>query len=303
MGILNVFRKLVPSEPEVRITADSIVINRGHRCTYKKLASSCDVSYAFDQEKEVWRLALTQGGANQEHLFVREFADAKHGQPLFDSIKRQLNDRGGVVGGRRWLPWAGGAALGFASVVLIGLMMTQTAPQADAAVIARGSMSQAPGAQPDVSQSALPPPVMLMPDELARVAGASMFVRGLEGGKLAYVFSDPLCPSCKDLDRQAEVAQASIRLAVVPVAFKDGSEELAAGALCSKDPAKAWAQIMSSGYSDEKVCDAGLKKVRANNELFKSLGFGQTPTLVSPKGTLAAGAAPAADLVHWVQNF
>lgn len=223
---------------------------------------------------------------------------------------RQMISAAGAakVGKRSFLwPFAWGAAVvvALAFVFSPGASSNQGAAAAAAglsladtgAALARQQAQAAPAA---AAAGAKPQQAVLSDEEAKKVATAGrVLVR--EGKKMLVAFSDPNCPSCRDLDLQASRFDGNTGLTVIPVAYKDGSRDLAASILCSANPGKAWADYMQAGTRPGNgPCDKGLAQVDANKVLFEQIGGTATPTLVAPNGTLAAGAADTPVLVAWV---
>lgn len=125
-------------------------------------------------------------------------------------------------------------------------------------------------------------------------------VTGLKGVKLAgsgpiyYVFSDPNCPFCKELEKAVAVV-SGYQPVILPLGYKSGSRDLAAAVMCSAEPGKEWARAIA-GTSSAKPCDKGYQLVDANMQVFEKLGLSSTPTMVTPKGTLVTGAATPEEL-------
>lgn len=131
----------------------------------------------------------------------------------------------------------------------------------------------------------------LSTSDLARVNTTAHRIRIREGSAVLSVFSDPNCPACQELEREASGIKAGQGLTIIPVAFQTGSRTLVARVLCSKDPAKAWADAMRGVAPTAQACEAGLRKVDENNTLFGSIGASATPTLMAANGQLAEGPA------------
>lgn len=112
-------------------------------------------------------------------------------------------------------------------------------------------------------------------------------------GSEMLVFSDPHCPYCQRLEAEIEelAAKSEGKVTLIPVAYKNGSRESVAAVFCAKDPAAAWKKAVAGGEIGAKVCDAGLKKVDENNQLFADLKLAATPTLITPKGLILASYA------------
>lgn len=100
-----------------------------------------------------------------------------------------------------------------------------------------------------------------------------------------YVFADPTCPSCKELD--ASLKQMNIPFAVVPVAVRGDDAALrATRVMCAKDQTAAWEKQMAGGdvsleTQDRKALGACAQKVIDNMNAFKVMGMTATPTVVN----------------------
>jgi len=95
-------------------------------------------------------------------------------------------------------------------------------------------------------------------------------------GAPVAMFSDPLCPSCRKFE--ASIAKDGYKQfvpLVIPVAFKPGSMDVAAGILCAKDPVKAWKDVMAMSPDRVKPpaepCDEGRKIIEQNNADFAKM--------------------------------
>lgn len=116
------------------------------------------------------------------------------------------------------------------------------------------------------------------------------------GSRTLYVFSDPSCGFCKQLEPSlAALTDVTIYTFIVPML---GQPSMAAGAgiWCSKDRAKAWTTHMTGSAKAPSApanCDHPLRK---NLQLAEKLGITATPTLVTAQGTRVAGALPVAQL-------
>jgi protein-disulfide isomerase len=214
---------------------------------------------------------------------------------------------------------AGGA---LAAVVLMtgaGLLMSPpsaapapsplaAAPDAAAAL----APAQMPATQPaagQISQAALAEAqsrlqqARLPQAELSRVNSSAHRIQVREGSAALAAFSDPNCPACQELEREATALKAGQGFAVIPVGFQPGSRVLAARVLCAKDPVKAWADAIRGVAPAEQACEAGLRKIDENNNLFASIGASATPTLVAANGQLAQGAATGAQLQLFASTY
>lgn len=169
-----------------------------------------------------------------------------------------------------------------AVAVFVALLLV---PTDDSAVA-----SNAPISAPVLGGESAPKSSILDAGELAQVQsvpGISMRA----DGKPFYVFSDPNCPFCVELERSLMKMDASLKPIVLPLGFKPGSRDLAAAVLCSDNPAKAWRQVLLEGAKPgAPVCEKGYKQVDDNMALFQNLRLNSTPTMISSTGQVVVGS-------------
>lgn len=177
-------------------------------------------------------------------------------------------------------------------------------PAAGAAAVPQTATlpSQSPEAALAQAQSRLQQ-ARLPQAELSRVNASAHRIQVREGSAVLMAFSDPNCPACQELEREAATLKAGQGFAVIPVGFQPGSRVLAARVLCAKDPARAWADTMRGIAPTEQACEAGLRKVDENNNLFASIGASATPTLLAANGQMAQGAASGTELQQFASAY
>jgi len=109
------------------------------------------------------------------------------------------------------------------------------------------------------------------------------------GGKNIVIWSDILCPHCRDLESDViSKLPKDIGLTIIPVAFKD-SRLLASYVLCGSDQADRaarWSGLMAPAPKGqlEKQCKDGPVQVDSNSILFARAGLTATPTIMSANG-------------------
>lgn len=164
--------------------------------------------------------------------------------------------------------------------------------------------SQAALAQVPSSQAIAPSPApkavpRASAQEMAGLAALAVTsgVKLTGDGKPFYVFSDPKCPFCRQLEGTLEAlgTNSGFQAVILPVAYKDGSKEVVSGVLCSKDAAGAWVAALREGAGQKAspACVDGDKKVAANMAMFEQMSLNSTPVIVTPNGTLIAGSGDA----------
>ena len=123
------------------------------------------------------------------------------------------------------------------------------------------------------------------------VADAIKTVRG-NGERRLYVFSDPDCPYCKQLENTlGSVDNVTIYTFLFPIdSLHPAAKAKSVGVWCAKDRAKAWNDLMTSNRAPTGTCDNPIDR---NIALAEKLAIRGTPTLIFADGSLLAGAPGA----------
>lgn len=123
------------------------------------------------------------------------------------------------------------------------------------------------------------------------------------GGKPFVIFSDPNCPSCRQLETQLSSMDKSLAPVIVPVSFQRNSAEAVSAVLCSPDAARAWkvAVAADSAVTAVGICTKGQVQAEANNAAFAALKFDRTPTIVTSSGKVAVGVKDFEGLAKWIK--
>ena len=128
------------------------------------------------------------------------------------------------------------------------------------------------------------------------LADAIKVVKG-QGRRTLYVFSDPDCPYCKQLEQTlANVDDVTIYTFPFPLAsLHPDAPRKAEQIWCAPDRAKAWeaAMLRNELPANPGKCD---NPVTRNVALGQSLDINGTPTLISADGRKQAGALGEATL-------
>lgn len=115
-----------------------------------------------------------------------------------------------------------------------------------------------------------------------------------------YIFMDPQCPACRDLERSiSDLPAGKFNPVILPVGFLPGSRELSIDILCSKDPYRKLVQSLRQQVGNQgkpNQCEAGRALLKINEALFSKIGATKTPTLVMPSGLMLVGSGTAADI-------
>jgi thiol:disulfide interchange protein DsbC len=111
-----------------------------------------------------------------------------------------------------------------------------------------------------------------------------------DGSRILYVFADPECGYCKQLERTiAQLENATIYTFLYPV-LGARSAANAEAIWCAADRSKAWEDYMTVGGAVAPVkCANPISK---NIELGESLGITGTPTIITASGQRVPGAVP-----------
>jgi thiol:disulfide interchange protein DsbC len=118
-------------------------------------------------------------------------------------------------------------------------------------------------------------------------------IRFGSGKRRIFVFSDPDCPFCRQL--QAEVGKLqNVSVYVVPyplAGLHPNATATAESIWCAPDRAAAWDAYLLRGVKpDEKSCSNPLERNAALGAKYRILG---TPAIVFEDGTVIPGAVPA----------
>ena len=115
------------------------------------------------------------------------------------------------------------------------------------------------------------------------------------GERTIYIFSDPDCPYCKQLESNlTAVDNVTIYTYMFPIdSLHPTAKTKAEGVWCSKDRAKAWSELTLKNVVPIGTCDNPIQR---NVTLAEKLSIRGTPTIILADGTLIPGSMPAARL-------
>lgn len=114
-------------------------------------------------------------------------------------------------------------------------------------------------------------------------------VKGNGSRKMAY-FTDPNCGYCKKLEQELKnIDNVTLYLFMYPIF--NGSAETVQAVRCSKDPVKAWDDLMQNGVKPKPAtCKVPTEEVMA---LGRKLKVNGTPALIFANGVVNPGYLPA----------
>lgn len=113
-----------------------------------------------------------------------------------------------------------------------------------------------------------------------------------------FVFSDPNCPHCRNIEPMLEQLAKRTNVVVMPVAYQLAMSGKAQAVMCKTgDRHAAWTAATQSPQSaqPQPFCDEGRDIVTTNMRAFEGLGFTSTPTLVSSSGSILVGEGYSPD--------
>ncbi len=115
-----------------------------------------------------------------------------------------------------------------------------------------------------------------------------------KGSRHVYVFSDPDCPFCKQLEKDlATLDDVTVHILLYPLASLHPDAVARARAIwCSSDRAEAWSAWMLRGQDATSKDDCGSDPVDEILKIGRELRIASTPTLVFANGQRFTGAPP-----------
>ncbi len=122
------------------------------------------------------------------------------------------------------------------------------------------------------------------------------------GSRTLYVFADPQCGYCKQLEKTLEgLDDVTVYTFMLPILGPE-SRRLAEAVACSPDPALAWSEWMREGRQPGAAggCAQGSASIDAVSRHAGELGINGTPTLVAADGRKATGARDLVALRSWL---
>lgn len=154
------------------------------------------------------------------------------------------------------------------------------------------------------------PPASELAKALASAVDSHQFSIQISNGEKGefYVFSDPLCSHCKNLETQLELLQNDYTIHIFPVSIIGGqtSEEIIAKILCSneQDRPGLWRAVINGSSVTGNTCEIGEKALDANNQIFRIMQFKGTPTIINSIGVAKPLniSSNADSIQRWLSN-
>lgn len=268
---------------------------------------------ALQKEARPYSLKLVKPDLTQE-INVASFVTEKEAELNHKKALRAI--RAMRIPGRAWVYWAVGALFVVGVLAASGFTASRigtntggsSVGKPDAAAVYQPSpMPPFAGPMPPSQAVAVEPPAKADVSSLPPANHAWGF--GNPKGKPLYVFSDPTCHYCGQLDRalKAVAKDYYIHLYPTPVLGPQGIA-LVANFACSANPQKAWDDWMTSQKINEKVkiekecSSAALDVANSNIGAMKGLGFKGVPVIVRADGAAHNGAMTGEQLVEWLSQ-
>ena len=123
-----------------------------------------------------------------------------------------------------------------------------------------------------------------------------------DGSRTMYVFSDPDCPYCKQLEQNLKgLNNVTIYTFPYPLeGLHPDAKRKSIGVWCSSDKVAAWDDLMLNGKpAANGNCDHPVDR---NIKLGQQLGATGTPTLFAADGRKLPGAASAEKIDQWLDG-
>lgn len=135
------------------------------------------------------------------------------------------------------------------------------------------------------------------------VGDAIKTVKG-NGARTLYVFSDPECPYCKQLEQNlADLSNVTIYTFLFPLeGLHPKAKGKAVAIWCAQDRAGAWQALMQKGVEPQAQGADCANPVDRNIVLAGRFGITGTPTLIAADGRKLPGAASADRIAQWLDS-
>lgn len=118
-----------------------------------------------------------------------------------------------------------------------------------------------------------------------------------------FVFSDPFCPYCKELEKTLESMESEWKIRIFPSPVHQESYPVIRAIACASSPkekADIWRKSINEGVvTGNTQCDLGKAAPEEGLQFFRDLGFRSTPTIISGDGRVRVGAYPRDQLMQW----
>lgn len=241
-------------------------------------------------------------------LFANDSLASMAFQRLQEAVKRYARYRRLASFSKNVVKW-GVAPLIFAMLALaINMAATRAVGENSASA---APMNALPSNLATLQQPIAPAPraVVTSSTELAKamadgVQAGKYSVQMSKGSKgTLYVFSDPSCTHCRDLEPELAQLAKDYTIHIFPVSVIGGdmSSQRVAKLLCAKPDVRAalWKKIVGDEDPQGTQCAEGSEAINANNQIFRVMRFAGTPTIINAAGEELPDSIPnTADAVN-----
>lgn len=288
------------SKDTIRLFGNSLYIQYGVTGELQSVSSlRLDQGVTFTREGE----AITARYHNAVASFpIERFASdaltSSAYQHLQQMVQRHSRQRRLAIACKGVLLWGALPAIGFLFMLVMNLALTRTTGNAAIAALPFvPSAIAAPAAMANVQPPA-PPAAPELAQAMSDGAKAGKFSitysRGTKG--TLYVFSDPSCPSCRDLDREMVKLARDYTIHVFPVSVIGGnlSAHRLVKLMCARAEARTpmWKNVIAGADLNGEECSEGTAAVAANDQIFRAMRFEGTPTIINARGEKFPDASP-----------
>lgn len=135
--------------------------------------------------------------------------------------------------------------------------------------------------------------------EVANLPGdKAIKVKQGTGERKIYVFTDPDCPFCRQVEPELEkLKDITIHYMLMPLA--ESAVEKATSIWCAKDRIGAWKSAIAGKQIPLARCQAPIEEFRLAAKRF---GIQGTPSMISPEGRVLSGYTSAEDIENFLRQ-
>lgn len=200
------------------------------------------------------------------------------------------------------------------TVFALGLNMVATRGMHSASGIRVAGATQIMPPSSNLSAAAVQQPITARPAVASPAELARAMADGAKSGKYAvqlskgnkgtlYVFSDPSCLHCQDLEPELDKLAKDYTIYIFPVTVIGGeaSSLRTAKLMCAKPDARStlWKKIVKGDDLQNTECAKGTDAVARNDQMFRVMQFRGTPTIINGVGEQTPDSIPnTADAIN-----
>ncbi|TXE28356.1 hypothetical protein FOT62_21570 [Serratia marcescens] len=248
--------------------------------------------------------ALCHQTANQHFVVLYQADNPKAARQLLAAVGQTLDKRTSV----RRLTDLLVVALILAAALISGAMISHGINNISATIPrpAMAPVPDVPSPPPVATVSVAPtPPVNTAPEEayqavaqkLKAAAASGRYTVSLSSGhaRTLYVFADPLCPHCREIEPVLEALGRDYNVEVFPVTLigQQDTVNLVSPVLCAEPAARRarWLQLFTGDAgmapgdtAPPAACEAGTRAISRNDDAYHAWHLPGTPTLLADNG-------------------